>query len=134
MDEIKAELSEAEREALKALWDTGPATVRRVLEELEQRGRTWAYSTVATLLRRLEAKGYALADGSGGPLVYESAVTREELIERRLNDAADELCDGKAAPLVLALVQGHRFTAEELDRLGRMIDEARRNRQANKGG
>ena len=39
-------------------------------------------------------------------------------------DAAEELCDGRAAPLVLALVQGNRFSADELARLRRLLDEA----------
>lgn len=126
MDEIKAGLSEAEREALKALWDEGPATVRRAMELIGGRGRKWAYSTVATLLRRLEAKGYAASEPADGVLVYRAAVSRGDLIDRRLKDAAAELCDGEAAPLVLALVQGNRFTAEELDRIRGMIDEARK--------
>ena len=54
MKEIKAGLSEAEREALRALWDHGPGTVRQIMELLAGRGRLWVYSTVATLLRRLE--------------------------------------------------------------------------------
>lgn len=127
MDEIKAGLSEAEREALRALWDRGPGTVRQVMELIGGRGRTWTYSTVATLLRRLEAKGYAASEPVGGPLIYRATVSREDLIERRLRDAAAELCDGAAAPLVLALVQGNRFTAKELDRIRREIDEARKN-------
>jgi BlaI family penicillinase repressor len=128
MDEIKAGLSEAEREALRALWDRGPGTVRQVMELIGERGRTWAYSTVATLLRRLEAKGYAASEPVGGTLIYRATVSREDLIERRLKDAAAELCDGAAAPLVLALVQGNRFTADELDRIRRGIDEARKGR------
>jgi BlaI family transcriptional regulator, penicillinase repressor len=128
MDQIKAGLSDAEREALRALWDHGPATVRQLLELLGRRGRRWAYSTVATLLRRLAAKGYADGVAADGPLIYRAAVSREDLIERRLRDAAAELCDGDAAPLVLALVQGNRFTAEELDRIRGLIDEAREGR------
>lgn len=126
MKEIKAGLSEAEREALRTLWDLGPGTVRQVLDMLGGRGRAWAYSTVATLLRRLEAKGYAASEAENGSLVYRATVSREDLLERRLKDAAAELCDGAAAPLVLALVQGNRFTAEELDRIRGMIDEARK--------
>jgi BlaI family transcriptional regulator, penicillinase repressor len=128
MDEIKAGLSEAEREALRALWDNGPGTVRQIMELIVDRGRRWAYSTVATLLRRLETKGYAASDTVGGTLVYRAAVSREELLERRLKDAAVELCDGSAAPLVLALVQGNTFTTEELDRIRRLIDEAKKER------
>jgi BlaI family transcriptional regulator, penicillinase repressor len=125
MDEIKAGLSDAEREALNALWDRGPGTVRQLLELIEARGRRWAYSTVATLLRRLESKGYATSESMNGSLVYRAALSREDLLERRLKEAAAELCDGAAVPLVLALVQGNRFTTEELDRIRRIIDEAK---------
>ena len=69
MEEIKAGLSEAEREALRALWDHGPGTVRQIMELIADRGRRWAYSTVATLLRRLETKGYGASDTVGGTLV-----------------------------------------------------------------
>jgi predicted transcriptional regulator len=125
MDEIKAGLSDAEREALNALWDRGPGTVRQLLEFIEARGRQWAYSTVATLLRRLESKGYATSESVNGSLVYRPAVSREDLLDRRLKEAAADLCDGAAVPLVLALVQGNRFTTEELDRIRRIIDEAK---------
>jgi BlaI family transcriptional regulator, penicillinase repressor len=134
MDEIKAGLSEAEREALRSLWDHGPGTVRQVMEMLVERGRRWAYSTVATLLRRLEGKGYSASETVGGSLVYRATLSREDLLERRLKDAAVELCDGAAAPLVfLALVEGNRFSAEELDRIRLIIDEARK-RQGDASG
>ena len=117
-------LSDSEREVLKVLWDRGPGTVREINAELARRGRRWAYTTVATLLQRLAAKQYISSDPSTVPHVFRAAVSRDELLERRLQDAADELCDGRAAPLVLALVQGGRFSPEELARLRRMIDEA----------
>jgi BlaI family transcriptional regulator, penicillinase repressor len=121
---IQPGLSESEREVLKVLWDHGPGTVREINEVLAHRGRRWAYTTVATLLQRLGAKQYVASDPSVVPHIYRAAVTRDEILERRLQDAADELCDGRAAPLVLALVQGGRFSAEELARLRRLMDEA----------
>jgi BlaI family penicillinase repressor len=117
-------LSDSEREVLRVLWDRGPATVREINAELTRRGRRWAYTTVATLLQRLSTKQYAMSDPSSVPHVFRAAVTRDELIERRLKDAAEELCDGRAAPLVLALVQGGRFSAEELVRMRRLLDDA----------
>lgn len=126
MDEIRAGLSDAEREILRVLWDNGPGTVRQIMELIANRGRQWVYSTVATLLRRLEHKGYAASEPTGTSLVYRAILSREDLLERRLRDAAAELCDGAAAPLVLALVQGNQFTVEELDRIRRIIDEARK--------
>jgi predicted transcriptional regulator len=117
-------LSEAEREVLKVLWDRGPGTVREINEVLEQRGRHWAYTTVATLLQRLAVKQYVAGDPSAVPHIYRAVVTRAELLERRLKDTAEELCDGRAAPLLLALVQNNRFAADELARLHRLLDEA----------
>jgi BlaI family penicillinase repressor len=116
-------LSDAERDVLKVLWDHGPATVRVINEVLKNQGRRWAYTTVATLLQRLAAKQYITSDPSAIPHVYCAAVSRDELLERRLKDAADELYDGRTAPLVLALVEGNRFSAEELSRLRRFLDE-----------
>ena len=91
---------------------------------LAERGRKWAYTTVATLLQRLQSKEYVTADSSVVPHVYQAVVTRDELLDRRLKDAAAELCDGRAAPLILALVQGNRFSAEELARFRRLLDDA----------
>ena len=118
-------LSDAERDVLKVLWNHGPATVRAINDVLKNRGRHWAYTTVATLLQRLAAKQYITSDPSTVPHVYHAVVSRDELLERRLKDAADELCDGEAAPLILALVQRHRFTPEELAGFQRLLDEAR---------
>ena len=118
-------LSDAERDVLKVLWDQGPGTIRELNLVLKTRGRRWAYTTVATLLQRLAAKQYVACDPSAVPHVYRAVVTRDELLEIRLKDAADEFCDGRAAPLVLALMRGNRFSVAELARLRRLLDEAR---------
>jgi BlaI family penicillinase repressor len=117
-------LSVSEREVLKVLWDHGPGTVRALNEILERQGRHWAYTTVATLLQRLVVKKFAASDPSAVPHVYRALVSRNELLDRRLKDAAEEFCDGRAAPLVLALVQGNQFSADEVARLRRLLDEA----------
>jgi BlaI family penicillinase repressor len=117
-------LSDAEREVLRVLWDHGPGSVREIRELLGARGRKWAYTTVATLLQRLQTKQYVVSDSSVVPHVYRASVTREGLLDRRLKDAAEELCDGQAAPLLLALVQGNRFSAEDLARFRRVLDDA----------
>lgn len=117
-------LSESELEVLRALWESGAGTVRALKVQLAARGRSWAYTTVATLLQRLAAKGYVHASADGPAHVFRAAVSRGDLVESRLRAAANELCDGSAAPLVLALVQGNRFSPEELARFREMIDRA----------
>ena len=113
-------VSDAELEVLKALWGGPPGTVREVNARL--RGRAWAYTTVQTLLQRLEAKGYAASDKGGPAHVYRAAVSPEQLLGRRLRDLADRFGDGTASPLAHALVKGGQFTAEEIRRFRELLD------------
>ena len=123
MKEERGALSGAELDVLKALWDVGPATVRRLSDELSKRGRSWAYTTVLTLMQRLANKGYATIDPSAHAHVYHPTTTRDELVRLRLRDVADQLCDGSTAPLVLNLIEGREFTSEDIDRFRRLIDD-----------
>jgi BlaI family penicillinase repressor len=120
---IQPSLSDAEMEVLRALWDLGPGTVRQVNELLNRRGRRWAYTTVLTLLQRLQSKGCVASDTTGLAHVFRAVATRDELLDLRLKGLADELCEGASAPLVLTLVQNHRFSPEEIARFRRLLDE-----------
>ena len=127
-------ISETEQAVLKVLWEIGSGTVREVQEVLRGQGRHWAYTTVQTLLNRLQTKGYAASEKGGPAHVYRAAVSREELLRRRLGDLADELCEGTASPLVLALVEGGRLTPEEIEQFRRLLDELETPRPRKKGG
>jgi predicted transcriptional regulator len=118
-----SDLSPAELEVLKTLWDAGPSTVRAVMNRLHDRGRDVAYTTVLTFLGRLEQKGYVRSDKSGLAYIYKPRVSRERVTRSRLQTLLEELYDGAAAPLVLQLVRDKSFTAEELAQLQQTIDE-----------
>jgi predicted transcriptional regulator len=117
-------LSEAELAVLRVLWESGPGTVREISEALAGKSaKRWAYTTVQTLLQRLKAKGYAeSSSGDGLAHVFRAGATREDLLKDRLQDLADELCEGTPAPLVLTLVENHRFTPEEVARFRAILD------------
>ena len=129
-------ISETEQAVLKVLWDRGPGPVREILAALVEQGHSWAYTTVQTLLTRLMAKGYVAADRTGPAHVYRAAVSRGELLQQRLSDLADTFCEGTASPLMLALVEGSEFTAEEIARFRELLDklEAESARGRKKGG
>jgi predicted transcriptional regulator len=129
--ERQPSVSKAELEVLKVLWERPPATVREVNAALREQGRDQAYTTVQTLLQRLEAKGFVRCDKSGPAHVYQAAVSRDDLVNRRLRELADQLCDGTSSPLLLALVEGSRLTAAEIRQLRELLDrlEPRRGRQ-----
>lgn len=123
-------MSDAERDVLKTLWEHGPATVREIHQALSRQGRSWAYTTVMTLLQRLEGKGYVACDKSNFAHVFEARVTRDEVVRQQLTNLVSEFCDGEAAPLMLALVSQHRFSQAELEQFRQLIDqlEAKRRR------
>jgi predicted transcriptional regulator len=116
-------VSDAELDVLKVLWDRGPGTVRDVEAHLRTLGRQWAYNTVLTLLSRLRDKGHVASDKAGAAHVFRAVVTRAELLRHGLSDLADRVCDGTASPLVHALVQGQRFSHEEIAALRKLLDE-----------
>jgi predicted transcriptional regulator len=130
---MPAEISETELAVLKVLWDLGSGTVREVQAVLQRQGRRWAYTTAQTLLNRLQSKGFAVSDKSGPAHVYRSAVSRDQLLQRRLTELADEFCEGTASPLVLALVEGCQFTTTEIEQFRRLLDQMGSDRPRKKG-
>lgn len=117
------DLGAAELEVLKALWDHGPATVRQVLNRLHEQGRKLAYTTVLTVLSRLEQKGFVASDKSGHAYVYRPAVTRDRVTKTRLRSLIEQLYDGAAAPLVLQLVREQKLSTAEIAELQKLIDQ-----------
>jgi predicted transcriptional regulator len=112
----------AELEVLKVLWELGPGSVRALNEALQARGHRWAYTTVQTMLQRLEAKGFVRCQKGRPANTYAAAVSREVVLSRRLRDLADQFCDGTASPLLLALVEGGGLTDADVRRLREMLD------------
>lgn len=117
------ELSDAELQVLRALWELGPVTVREVLQHLHKHGRRVAYTTVLTFLTRLEQKGFVTSDKSGTAYVYRAAVTRNQITRSRLKEMLDQLFDGEAAPLVLQLMKTEKFSPQEIAELHKLIDQ-----------
>src|SRR3954447_26448818 len=94
------DVTEMELAILQELWDRGPATIRRLTEALYPGGGTSHYATVQKLLERLEDKGWVGRDRDGAAHVFAAAVGRDELIGRRLQAVAEQLCGGSLTPLL----------------------------------
>ena len=115
-------LSPAETEVLRIVWQSGQATVQRVLDGLP-RDRGIAYATVQTLLRRLERKGYLAHEARGKAHVFRPAVRREEVIRRTVGDFVDRLFGGDPVPLMLHLADCSELSAEDVRRLREIINK-----------
>ncbi len=122
MDGGDITISESERDVLKVLWELDSATVREIRKQLSQQGRNWAHTTVNTLLTRLEQKGCVACNRDGFAHVYSAAVTRDELVRRGLAGLADDYCNGTRVPLMLALVDGQKFSDEEIEEFRKLVD------------
>lgn len=116
------DLGPAELEVLRALWDQGDGSVRHVMNHLRERGRELAYTTVQTLLTRLEQKRFVKSDKSELAYVYRAQVSREQVSASRLKTLAHQFYDGAAGPLVLQLVESQGLTSEEIAELQALIE------------
>lgn len=119
----KLNIGNAELSVLKVLWDAGPATVREVLERLHLQGRKIAYTTVQTLLARLEQKGSVKCDKTGLAYVYRAKVSRDAITRSRVKALVTQLYDGSAGPLILDLVRSGSLSSEEVEALQKMIND-----------
>jgi len=120
------DVTDAELDVLRLLWEEGPATIRLLTDRLYPSGGTSEYATVQKLLQRLEGKGHVARTTQGRQNVYRATVDRDELVARRLRSTAEELCDGSLTPLITHLVSAGRLSREELRELRRMVDRAAR--------
>jgi predicted transcriptional regulator len=129
MARTSQDVTEAELAVLRRLWERGPATIRRLAEDVYGQDGTSSYATVQKLLDRLEAKGYVARDRSGAVHVFAAAVQRDELIGRRLRAVADTLCGGSLTPLLTHLVRGHRLSDQERQALRALVERLDRDRE-----
>lgn len=116
------DVTDAELEVLRALWDLPEATIRALADRVYPNGGASEYATVQKLLERLEDKGHVAHRTEGRQNVYTARLGREDLVALRLRETADSLCDGSFTPLLTHLVSGARLSARELRDLRRLVD------------
>ena len=109
-------MSPAETEVLRLVWDSKAATVQQVYDALPAT-RKVTYVTVATLLRRLEEKGYLKHRVRGKAFIYTPAVKKEDVINRTIGDLVQRLFGGNPVPLMQHLALHSEITEEDIERL-----------------
>ena len=109
-------MSPAETEVLRLVWDSKEATVQQVYDALPV-NRKVTYVTVATLLRRLEEKGYLKHRVRGKAFVYTPSAKKEEVIKRTIGDFVQRLFGGNPVPLMQHLALHSEISDEETEKL-----------------
>jgi predicted transcriptional regulator len=116
-------LTDAESRVMGVLWQRGAATVADVVDGLTKR-RTVSYSTVQTILRILETKGYASHRKVGRAFVYRPRVDECQARRRALRHLVSRLFDGSPALLVRNVLEDERLGRHELAEVKKLIQDA----------
>jgi predicted transcriptional regulator len=115
-------LTDQELEIMKIVWERPTATVREVYEALLER-RKVAYTTVMTMMKILEQKGYLTRKQVERAYVYRPAQPKKRVIQAMVRDFVNRVFNGSAEPLLAHLIEDKRLTAGEIAEIRRLIGE-----------
>jgi len=123
-DHAMAQLSRRERQIMDVLYRRGQATASEVLDGLPDPP---SYSAVRAMLRLLEEKGVVTHEEDGPRYVYRPVVARDKALRSELRRVLRTFFDNSAEQAVAALLdlEGKDLSTAELDRLAKLIDDAR---------
>ncbi|HSZ56429.1 MAG TPA: BlaI/MecI/CopY family transcriptional regulator [Tepidisphaeraceae bacterium] len=119
------QISDAEWEVMKAVWDWGPLTAGQVVDRLAGE-RQWKPRTVKTLLNRLVRKGAVAMETDGRRYVYRAKVPRDAVIKRETRSFLSRVFDGAAAPAIVHFIEQGRLTPDEIRQLRETLDRESR--------
>jgi predicted transcriptional regulator len=126
--------TDRELEALKVLWQQGEATVREIYQRINK-GGTLAYTTVLSLLQMMEQKGLVGHRQCGKTYSYFAKAERKRTFQVMAGGFLDKVFDGAVDEYLVHALQSRRVSAEELERLAKMIAEAKTlSKKRKKGG
>ena len=121
-------VSGAESEVLRVLWELGRASVQAVCDALPPT-RDISYATVQTMLRRLEKKGYVSRETVSKAHVFYPRIPRERVLGQEVGSFVRRLFGGDPLPLMLHLARTEGLEQKDIDRLRKLIDNARQRRE-----
>jgi len=119
-----ATLTPQELEIMKLVWERDSAMVRDVYEALLER-RKIAYTTVMTMMKILETKGYLKKRRHDRAFVYRLVHPTSQVIGGMIRELIDRVFNGSAEPLLVHLVKSRRIREKDLEKIVRMIEETK---------
>jgi BlaI family transcriptional regulator, penicillinase repressor len=116
-------LGRLELQIMNVVWEKGKVTVHDVKEALGK-GRKPAYSTILTMMRKIEAKGYLDHEIENRTYIYRATISQKDVRHSVLGDILDRLFDGSPALLMNSLVEHKDITETELQQIKKLIKGA----------
>jgi predicted transcriptional regulator len=118
-------LGEVEQAVLEHVWAHGPCSAEHCREALAAT-RPMKESTIRTVLRRLEEKGYVSHKIDGRTFMFSAAQDRQNVAVRAVRNIIDRFCGGSAEELVIGMVDHAVLDQKQLERLSRKIAEQKK--------
>jgi BlaI family transcriptional regulator, penicillinase repressor len=113
-------LSKLEHQIMEALWSRGASSVREILEAFPEKGRP-AYTTVQTMVYRLEEKGAIRRTRKiGNAHIFEAVISRASA-QRRLIDELLAFFGGSSQPVVAHLIESGNLTLDDVKEAEQML-------------
>jgi predicted transcriptional regulator len=122
MDNTLPELGDLEREVMQLVWAHGPVTAEAVREKLS---RPLKESTVRTVLRRLEEKGYTTHTVDGRTYVYHAAEDRGRVAAKAVQRIVDWFCNGSVEEVLVGMVDRSMLDQKQLRALADQVARAK---------
>jgi BlaI family penicillinase repressor len=119
----RVRLGDLQLKIMKVLWDRGEANVAEVQSALADKP---AYTTVATMLRKMEARGLVCHHSEGRRFIYRAAVTEEAVTRSMADDLVERVFEGSLANAVSHLLRTREVSRAELRELERLIAERKK--------
>lgn len=119
-------LTDREASLMEVLWDLGPSTVSEVRARLSDE---LAYTTVLTILRNLEGKGYVTHTEEGRAHRYSALVARDAAQRSALKALKQKLFSGSTELLLTQLVAEKDLSPAQIERIQRLLDAQPKRRQ-----
>lgn len=118
----RKDLTAVELEMMNVIWRIGPCSVAQVQEHLQQQ-RELAYTSVSTIVRILEQKGYVTSEKQGRGHVYQAAVSKESYQALSLKRIVRNVFDGAPSLLVQRLLTSEALTPDDLAQIEGLLRE-----------
>lgn len=121
------QLSKAEWEIMKVLWEHGDMALGEVVEKLDD-DQAWAYTTVKTFLRRMVSKGWVSDRKVGGSYLYKGKVARNRAVGQAVKEFSQRVLNGVLTPFVAYYAEDKGLSDQEIEELQMILDECRRSK------
>jgi len=122
MHDSLPELGDLEREVMQLVWAHGPITAEEARERLTRRLKE---STVRTVLRRLEEKGYTRHSVDGRTYVYRAAEPRAQVAAKAVKRIVDWFCNGSIEEVLVGMVDNAMLDQKQLKLLADQVAKAK---------